>query len=1831
MRFGNDEGMTDARTGSMIVGRLLGCAARRLGSRLTISAVAGLLIVVATVALPLVVLAQDATLSALSMSSGTLRPTFAATTTEYRAAVQYNVSRVTVTATAATGVTVEYLDATDITLDDADTNTNGHQVDLAVGETAFKVTVTSGADTETYTVTVERNSAYLFGWTPTRDINALEAAGNADPQGIWSAGTTMWVADDEDDKLYAYTLATGARDASKDISLHTDNGDPQGIWSDETTIWVVDDGDDKLYAYTLSGGARDTSKEFSLHADNGDPAGIWSDGTTIWVANNKSISVTPYKVFAYTLSGGARDTDKEFAPNWNPVGLWSRGSTMWVVNHVGVDVGTRVNAYTIDLNPDGTAGPNHGRWETDKQFALRSPDGTSPLGIWMDGKGAVWITAPDSPKVESYHMLPFSAGSTTLSALTINDGTSDATLRPTFAATTLAYSTSVTDTVNRVTISATPSENTAAVDYIYSNGEALQDAASNILGFQVNVRVGQTLIQLLVTAQDGTALIHSVVVERDSTLPGGWTPTKDIVDLDPVALDYPRGIWSDGTTIWVMNNNNRTSAIYARTLATSARDATKEFPLDAANASPRGIWSDGTTIWVADNGADKLFAYTLSNGAREAAKDIDLHANNGYPTDVWSDGTTVWITDSGPTNGGLYAYTLADGGRDISKEFALTANSSNTAIGGIWSDGTTVWVADTQARKLFAYVKDTGDPDGARDVNLSQVFPQGAWGQGSTIWVADPGPNISGSPARLHRIFSYRKPPSSPSDVTLSNLDVSPFPAVSSFTANLRPTFSFVRASYRVAVANQASRVTISATANNSTTPVAYLDANGDALVDADPNTTGFQVDVAVGETSIAIRLAAGGTALTYTVIVERDSAELYGWTPTKDLNNLLLDNPPLAGDAIRGVWADSTTFYVLPHNDPQVFAYTRASGARDEDKDIATNPGTLQENKIWKAGIWSNGTTMWVLNYGSGEDGTGNTVFDGSGKIYAYTLSTGERDTDKDFPLHLATTWAARGIWSDGTTVWVSDWKAASLLAYTLASGARAPDSDITLHHLNDSAQGIWSDGTTIWVAQWESLKFFAYDLATGAYDPEKDFDRTPGNRYPRDVWSDGTTLYVPDHYSHKLFAYNMTGPAMDAEMDAELSALTLSGITLSPQFASSIYTYTYSADAATTLAETKVMATTNNSNAVAVIKLNGVVDTDGTVDLNVGENIITVDVTAADGMTMKTYTVIVTLQATVSFGSYQYYVSEGDAVEVTMVLSHALPRNATITFPLWTSDDGSMPDDYTVPETITFGANETSASFTITATQDNVEEDPESVLVFFTLPPSVENLTYGDPATTIVNIVDDDTPGMTITPTTLDVDEGGTATYTVKLNTVPTGNVDVEITSNDTGAATVSTASLTFTSTDWNTAQTVTVTGVEDSNLDNESVTLSNDPSGANYDSVSTVYLALNVADNDRTGVHVSKTSLTVLEEDTAGNSYTVALSRQPTADVTVTVAGHAGTDVTPSPATLTFTSLNWATAQTVTVKAGNDADTATDMVTLTHRAMSADSAYNGITIASVEVTVTDNDGTGVHVSKTTLTVTEEDTTGNSYTVVLDAQPTANVTVTVAGHAGTDVIPSPTTLTFTSQNWDTAQTVTVKAGDDADTVTDMVTLTHSVASTDTDYQGIVISSVTVTVTDNDRTTPPITGGGGGGFGAAFEAPQFVDGFRTSRPLEETARVGDAVGDPVAATHPRNSEITYSLSGADAALFTVDEETGQIRLGQAIPLALGQTYTVNLTGTDSGGTGAIIIVDIVVAEAAFHRYDLNKNGSIEKDEVLAAVADYFAARIEKPLVLEVVSLYFAA
>ena len=96
----------------------------------------------------------------------------------------------------------------------------------------------------------------------------------------------------------------------------------------------------------------------------------------------------------------------------------------------------------------------------------------------------------------------------------------------------------------------------------------------------------------------------------------------------------------------------------------------------------------------------------------------------------------------------------------------------------------------------------------------------------------------------------------------------------------------------------------------------------------------------------------------------------------------------------------------------------------------------------------------------------------------------------------------------------------------------------------------------------------------------------------------------------------------------DATLSALGLSAGTLKPPFAAG--TTTYTADVENSVAGVTVTATKNHADATTVIKLGGVVDADGTVALAEGANVITVEVTAEDGVTTETYTVTVTRAAT-------------------------------------------------------------------------------------------------------------------------------------------------------------------------------------------------------------------------------------------------------------------------------------------------------------------------------------------------------------------------------------------------------------------------------------------------------------------------------------------------------------------------------------------------------------------------------------------------------------------------
>ncbi len=223
-------------------------------------------------------------------------------------------------------------------------------------------------------------------------------------------------------------------------------------------------------------------------------------------------------------------------------------------------------------------------------------------------------------------------------------------------------------------------------------------------------------------------------------------------------------------------------------------------------------------------------------------------------------------------------------------------------------------------------------------------------------------------------------------------------------------------------------------------------------------------------------------------------------------------------------------------------------------------------------------------------------------------------------------------------------------------------------------------------------------------------------------------------------------------------------------------------------------------------------------------------------------------------------------------------------------------------------------------------------------------------------------------------------------------------------------------------------------------------------------------------------NKRHLTVDEQGSAV-TYQVWLSEMPAGgDVTVTISGFDGTDVTLKDSmdmtltSLTFTTTDWEDPQTVTVTAGDDADKDDDTVTLAHTASGG--GYNIMSMDSEDVTVTvkDNDVPGVSVTPKTLPIDEGDTA--SYEVVLTVKPADTVTIIVSGYADPSVSVDSTSLMFTTSNWDTAQTVTVTAEQDTDSDSETVTLTHSASGGG--YGSVSIDSVTVRVQDDDEARKP-------------------------------------------------------------------------------------------------------------------------------------------------------------
>ncbi len=205
------------------------------------------------------------------------------------------------------------------------------------------------------------------------------------------------------------------------------------------------------------------------------------------------------------------------------------------------------------------------------------------------------------------------------------------------------------------------------------------------------------------------------------------------------------------------------------------------------------------------------------------------------------------------------------------------------------------------------------------------------------------------------------------------------------------------------------------------------------------------------------------------------------------------------------------------------------------------------------------------------------------------------------------------------------------------------------------------------------------------------------------------------------------------------------------------------------------------------------------------------------------------------------------------------------------------------TAQNTLTFTAGNwsTAQPVTVSAGQDADAADDRARLDHRASGGGYDSVT----GSVAVTVMDDDTPGLILTPAALTLAEGASASYTVALATEPTGNVTVSIAG--TGDVTVDRSTLSFTARNWSAAQTVTAFAARDEDVANDSATLAHHARGGDYSSVTgSVEVTVTDAGAAVVSAHLARFGRTVAEQALDGIAGRLRAPR--TAGMQKTLAG-------------------------------------------------------------------------------------------------------------------------------------------------------------------------------------------------------------------------------------------------------------------------------------------------------------------------------------------------------
>ena len=750
------------------------------------------------------------------------------------------------------------------------------------------------------------------------------------------------------------------------------------------------------------------------------------------------------------------------------------------------------------------------------------------------------------------------------------------------------------------------------------------------------------------------------------------------------------------------------------------------------------------------------------------------------------------------------------------------------------------------------------------------------------------------------------------------------------------------------------------------------------------------------------------------------------------------------------------------------------------------------------------------------------------------------------------------------------------------LVARDRAPSTDATLSDLtlNGIDFGTFASGTMSYSAQ------VPYRVSQTTVTPTKNHRRAHSvikldgvedynGIVSLVVGSNVITVEVKAEDRKTSLTYTVTVTRAAASTDATLSALTLSGIDFGT-FASG--TTSYSAQVANSVTQTTVTPTVNHSLASYVIKVGGVTDADGVTVLGVGRNVITVEVTAEDTTTTRTYTVTITRSAPpstdatlsdltligIDFGTFDsttasYTAAVANSVAQTTVTPTVNDFLASYVIKLGgvTDSDGVIPlavGSNVITVEVTAEDGNTSMTYTVTVTRA-APPSTDATLSALTLS-GLDFGTFASGTTSYTSQVANSVSQTTVTPT---VNHSG-ASYIIKLGsatdadgviTLAVGSnvITVEVTAED--GSTTRTYTVTVTRAEPTTPEQLS----SDASL--SSLTLSSVDFGR-FDSTTTSYSA-GVANS------VSRTTVTPTVSD-SGASYVIKLDGATDADGVVALS--VGSNVV----TVEVTAEDGNTKQTYTVTVTRTAPPSTD-ATLSSLALS------DVDFGRFDSTTTSySAGVANSVSRTTVTPRLSDS-GASYVIKLDGATDADGVVALS--VGSNAI----TVEVTAEDVNTARTYTI-------TIARAAPL-----STDATLSALTLSGVDFGIFD-------------------------------STTVAYTAIVAHGVSQTTVTPIVNHSGATYAVK----LNRTVDPDS-------VIPLSVGSNIiTIEVTAEDGSGS-LVYTVEVTRAELPtsdtsqrmLDRYDANDNGVIDKEEAISAVLDYFDGLITKEEALAAVILYFSS